>query len=447
MQPAALLARIAQGDREAFSRFYDAFAGLALGLIRRILRDPAASEEVLQEVFWQIWQEAARYDPRRGSPEAWVVMRAKTRAIDKLRAIRRREKTFVAPVDDSVARSREAPGENPGVAAETRGLVRSALDSLPETQRRVIELAFFEGLTQSEIASRLGEPLGTVKTRARLGLERLRSLMTGEGKPEAMNRDEIALLAAGYALGALDAEDRARFEALLAAGDTDAIAALGDVEGAVTGLAAESSTAPPPAVKAALMARIDAQDRSREAVVQTLSAVKPDRPRRSTWTLVLSGALAAGIAAIAVGLVVSAAYDRRLTQLTQEAAALKQETERQQSLVALLRDPATQVVTLAGLEPAPGAKARMLWHATAGGLLVAQGLPPAPEGKAYELWAIAGAAAPVPAGVFTVDAKGVGSLRVAPIQAGGAVDTFAITLEPASGAPAPTGAMYLAGKL
>ena len=176
----ALLARIAQGDREAFGRFYDAFAGLALGLIRRILRDPAASEEVLQEVFWQIWQEAGRYDPRRGSPEAWVVMRSKSRAIDRLRAMRRREKTFVAPLDESVTRSAEAPGENPGVAAETRGLVRSVLDELPEAQRRVVELAFFEGLTQSEIASRLGEPLGTVKTRARLGLERLKGLIKRE---------------------------------------------------------------------------------------------------------------------------------------------------------------------------------------------------------------------------------------------------------------------------
>lgn len=175
--PVALLARIAQGDREAFGRFYDAFAGLALGLIRRILRDPAASEEVLQEVFWQIWLEAGRYDPRRGSPEAWVVMRAKARAIDRLRAIRRREKTFVAPVDEAVTRSSEEPGENPGVAAETRGLIRSALDGLPEPQRRVVELAFFEGLTQSEIASRLGEPLGTVKTRARLGLERLKNIL------------------------------------------------------------------------------------------------------------------------------------------------------------------------------------------------------------------------------------------------------------------------------
>jgi anti-sigma-K factor RskA len=262
-----------------------------------------------------------------------------------------------------------------------------------------------------------------------------------------MNRDEIAELAAGYALGALDAEARARFEALLAADDAEAIAALRDFEGAVAGLAAETAEIPPPAVKAALMAKIDAEGRSREAVVRTLSSVKPDRPRRLTWTLVFSGAMVAGIAAIAVGLVVSAAYDRRLTQLAQEAAALKQEAERQQSVVALLRDAATQVVALSGLEPAPGAKARMLWHATAGGLLVAQGLPPAPEGQAYELWAIAGKGAPVPAGVFTVDAKGVGSLRVAPIQAAGAVDTFAVTLEPAAGVPAPTGAIYLAGKL
>jgi len=262
-----------------------------------------------------------------------------------------------------------------------------------------------------------------------------------------MNRDEIAELAAGYALGALDADDRARFDALLASGDPEATAALRDFEGAVAGLAAESVEAPPPAVKAALMARIDAQGRSREAVARTLSSVKPSPSGRSAWTLVLSGAMAAGLAAIAVGWVVSTAYDRRVTRLAQETVALKQELDRQQSLIALLQDPAAQVVALAGLGPAPGAKARILWHPTAGGLLVTQGLPPAPDGKAYELWAIAGKSAPVPAGMFTVDAKGVGSLRVAPIRVEGTVDTFAVTLEPAAGAAAPTGAMYLAGKL
>src|SRR5260370_22118769 len=125
--PSALIARIAQRDREAFSRFYDAFAGLALGLIRRILRDPAAAEEVLQEVFWQVWQEAERYDPKRGSPEAWLVMRAKTRAIEKLRSIRRRDRTFVAPVDESVAQGSPDRAPDPAVVAEDRGLIQTAL--------------------------------------------------------------------------------------------------------------------------------------------------------------------------------------------------------------------------------------------------------------------------------------------------------------------------------
>jgi RNA polymerase sigma-70 factor (ECF subfamily) len=179
-ETSTLITRIAAGDRDAFSRFYDLLAPIAFGLIRRVLRDPEAAAEVLQEVFWQVWREAHQYDPGRGSPEAWLVMRAKTRAIDRLRSIRRRDRTFVAPVDESVARSSDESAENPAVMAEDRTLVRTALAQLPEPQRRVIELAFFDGLTQSEIATRLGEPLGTVKTRARLGLERLRGALRGE---------------------------------------------------------------------------------------------------------------------------------------------------------------------------------------------------------------------------------------------------------------------------
>src|SRR6266850_1952062 len=89
-ETSALIERIAAGDRDAFSRFYDLTAPMAFGLIRRVLRDPEAAAEVLQEVFWQVWQDAPRYDPTRGTPEAWLVMRAKTRAIDRLRSIRRR---------------------------------------------------------------------------------------------------------------------------------------------------------------------------------------------------------------------------------------------------------------------------------------------------------------------------------------------------------------------
>src|SRR6266542_5267115 len=106
-----------------------------------------------------------------------------SRAIDKLRSMRRRDKTFVAPVDEAIARQTDPAAPNPGVAAEERGLVQSALAQLTSTQRRVIELAFFEGLTQTEIAARLGEPLGTVKTRARSALERLRGILKGERLP------------------------------------------------------------------------------------------------------------------------------------------------------------------------------------------------------------------------------------------------------------------------
>ncbi len=229
-ETSTLITRIAAGDRDAFSRFYDLLAPTAFGLIRRVLRDPEAAAEVLQEVFWQVWREAPQYDPARGSPEAWLVMRAKTRAIDRLRSIRRRDRTFVAPVDESVARSSEEPAENPAVVAEDRSLVQTALAQLPEPQRRVIELAFFDGLTQSEIATRLGEPLGTVKTRARLGLERLRGALAGREGVGHMNREEIGELAAAYALGGLEAEDRARFETLLRAGDPEAVAALREFE-------------------------------------------------------------------------------------------------------------------------------------------------------------------------------------------------------------------------
>src|SRR5512137_2321951 len=148
---AVLIAAMAAGDRDAFSRFYDLTAPMAFGLIRRVLRDPKAAAEVLQEVFWQVWQDASRYDPMRGSPEAWLVTRAKARAIDRLRSMRRRDRTFVAPVDASVAQRREEPAENPAVVAEDKSLIQTALAQMPEAQRRVIELAFFEGLTQSEI--------------------------------------------------------------------------------------------------------------------------------------------------------------------------------------------------------------------------------------------------------------------------------------------------------
>lgn len=261
-----------------------------------------------------------------------------------------------------------------------------------------------------------------------------------------MNRDEIGELAAAYALGGLEGEDLARFEALLEAGDPDAVRALRECGDTLVGLATAAPEPPPPGVKAALMERIAAAPAARPSARSEAVRALPRRRPRALWPVVLSGAMAAGLAAVVVGWSVSSTYEKRLDALARDAEQLRAELRGQQAVIAILRDPATQVVALAGLRPAPAARARMVWHAKAGGVFVATGLPAPPEGKAYQLWAIAGGNAPVSAGVFTVDASGTGSLAVRPLPGISTVNAFAVTLEPAGGLPAPSGDMYLLGK-
>jgi RNA polymerase sigma-70 factor (ECF subfamily) len=172
-----LIRRMAAGDRDCFSRFYDRYAPLVFPLIVRIVRDRTDAADVLQDVFWEAWQGASSYDPARGTPEAWMITRARTRAIDRIRAVRRRSETFVPPVDEGLAAAPPEAGGDAAERAEDRGTIRTALEALPQAQREVIELAYYAGLTQTEIADRLRQPLGTVKTRVRLGLERLRDVV------------------------------------------------------------------------------------------------------------------------------------------------------------------------------------------------------------------------------------------------------------------------------
>jgi RNA polymerase sigma-70 factor, ECF subfamily len=170
-----IIRRMARGDRDAFVRFYDRYAPLAWGVLRRMFADAGEAAEVLQDVFWELWRRAATYDAVRGTPEAWVMVRARSRAIDRLRSVRRRETMFPASLEDAGAVPAGAADPAPVVVA--RETVRGALKALPDGQREVIELAYLGGLSQSEIAARLAQPLGTVKTRMRLGMERLRDLM------------------------------------------------------------------------------------------------------------------------------------------------------------------------------------------------------------------------------------------------------------------------------
>lgn len=172
----ALMARVARGDEAAFAELYDATSPLAFGVIRRVLRDPSQSEEVLQEVMVELWRTAARFDPERGSVSTWLTTMAHRRAVDRVRseqsARRRTEQdqqgaTFVTPdVGDEVTETLHREVERQRVAR--------ALGRLTETQRQSIELAFYGGHTHAEVARLLDLPLGTVKTRIRDGMIRLR---------------------------------------------------------------------------------------------------------------------------------------------------------------------------------------------------------------------------------------------------------------------------------
>ena len=171
-----LIQKVANQDRDAFGQLYDRFSSLVFALAMRMLRVRSDAEDLLQEVFVQVWRQAQSYSVQRGSPEAWIVNIARSRAIDKIRSIRRMEKSFVLTDDPARAESSENV-ESSAAESEARMAMNSALANLPETQRKVLELAYFDGLTQTEIANRLAEPLGTIKTRMRSGIQRLRDML------------------------------------------------------------------------------------------------------------------------------------------------------------------------------------------------------------------------------------------------------------------------------
>ena len=170
-----LLRRVALGDKAAFAELYDRLSGVLYSTVMRILNDSRESEDVLQEVFLQIWDKANTYDSRVGRPFNWALTITRNRAIDRLRSVRRRYEFVAETTETALSAPSYAPDAGREVYQRERSLlVRKALEELPLEQRQAIEMAFLGGQTQNEISEQLGQPLGTIKARIRRGMLKLR---------------------------------------------------------------------------------------------------------------------------------------------------------------------------------------------------------------------------------------------------------------------------------
>ena len=174
--PEQRLARVGEGDRQAFAALYDATSARVFGLVRRLLVDPAQAEEVTQEVYLEIWQTASRYKPERGSAISWMLTMAHRRAVDRIRASQASRDRDVKIGIRDLDREYDHVAEHVEVQLESER-VKRALNSLTELQRQAVELAYFGGFSHTEISARLHVPVGTIKTRIRDGMIRLRDTL------------------------------------------------------------------------------------------------------------------------------------------------------------------------------------------------------------------------------------------------------------------------------
>lgn len=178
---AMLLQRMARGDEQALGLLYDRWEPAVRVAALRIVREPVEADDVVEDVFWQAWRQADRFEPTRASAGTWLLTIARSRALDRLRSLRRtREEASLDAAEETGDASFALDSPDPLEATnllERAALVREAVRSLPTEQREALQLGYFEGLSQSEISEKTGQPLGTVKTRMRLALRKLREAL------------------------------------------------------------------------------------------------------------------------------------------------------------------------------------------------------------------------------------------------------------------------------
>lgn len=175
-----LLAQIVKGNQQAFETLYDQSHSLLYPLALRVLGDQDEAAEVLQEVYLEVWRKVVRYDVGRGSPMAWLVTLTRSRAIDRLRSRTARGRGLTDPLQDTAAA--QVPGSAPSpfesqLQQELRASLQKALADLPDGQQQALELAYYQGLSHTEIAARLHQPVGTIKTRIKLGMNKLKTAL------------------------------------------------------------------------------------------------------------------------------------------------------------------------------------------------------------------------------------------------------------------------------
>jgi RNA polymerase sigma-70 factor (ECF subfamily) len=175
----ALIRRVCEADEAALGALYDRWNRSVFSLVLQVLKDPDEAEDIVEETFWQVWRKAPSYEPSRGAVSTWLLTIARRKALDRLRArSRRREESLDANTGFLNLQSSAPDPSQLAEGAERRADLAQALNDLPVEQRRVLELGYFSGMSQSEIAGAIGEPLGTVKTRMRLAMQKLREPLT-----------------------------------------------------------------------------------------------------------------------------------------------------------------------------------------------------------------------------------------------------------------------------
>jgi RNA polymerase sigma-70 factor (ECF subfamily) len=175
----AMIAKIAQQDQTALAQLYDRYARILYAVAFRILGSAEEAEEVILDVFAQVWRTAQQYDQKRGRVDAWLFLMTRSRSLDRLRRLQRTTRAMTASVEATVTQPPVVANDpvEAALISERREHVLAALQQLPTEQRQVLELAYYQGLSHSEIAVQTGQALGTIKTRIRLGLSKLRGVL------------------------------------------------------------------------------------------------------------------------------------------------------------------------------------------------------------------------------------------------------------------------------